>query len=154
MFITIIVKKMNASKFFPHALRTKVSNKIKTNHFNNVEQNTSKLFLLFWAHILRSWTKAVILCCFAVIKHHILSLWIKIFISNNNHACMLSYFYCIWLSATLWLQPARLLCIWDSPGKNTGVGRHAHLQGIFPTQESNLCPLPWHQVAKVVEFQL
>ena len=25
----------------------------------------------------------------------------------------------------------------DSPGKNTGVGRHALLQGIFPTQESN-----------------
>ena len=25
----------------------------------------------------------------------------------------------------------------DSPGKNTGVGRHALLQGIFPTQGSN-----------------
>ena len=25
----------------------------------------------------------------------------------------------------------------DSPGKNTGVGCHALLQGIFPTQESN-----------------
>ena len=30
-----------------------------------------------------------------------------------------------------------LLCLWDSPGKNTGVGRHFLLQGIFPTQESN-----------------
>ena len=29
----------------------------------------------------------------------------------------------------------RLLCPWDSPGKNTGVGRHALLQGIFLTQE-------------------
>ena len=35
------------------------------------------------------------------------------------------------------LQPARLLCPWDSPGKNTGVGCHALLQGIFPTQRSN-----------------
>ena len=36
------------------------------------------------------------------------------------------------------LQPARLLCPWDSPGKNTGVGCHALLlQGIFPTGESN-----------------
>ena len=26
----------------------------------------------------------------------------------------------------------------DSPGKNTGVGCHALLQGIFPTQGSNL----------------
>ena len=34
-------------------------------------------------------------------------------------------------------QPARLLCPWDSPGKNTGVSCHALLQGIFPTQGSN-----------------
>ena len=32
---------------------------------------------------------------------------------------------------------ARLLRPWDSPGKNTGVGCHALLQGIFPTQGSN-----------------
>ena len=31
-------------------------------------------------------------------------------------------------------EPARLLCPWDSPGKNTGVDCHALLQGIFPTQ--------------------
>ena len=35
------------------------------------------------------------------------------------------------------LQPARLLCSWDSPGKNTGVGCHFLLQEIFPTQGSN-----------------
>ena len=35
------------------------------------------------------------------------------------------------------LQPARLLCPWDPPGKNTGVCCHALLQGIFLTQESN-----------------
>ena len=33
---------------------------------------------------------------------------------------------------------ARLLCPWDSPGKNTRVDFHAFLQGIFPTQGSNL----------------
>ena len=32
------------------------------------------------------------------------------------------------------LQPARLLCPWDSPGQNTGVACHALLQGIFLTQ--------------------
>ena len=31
----------------------------------------------------------------------------------------------------------RLLCPWDSPGKNARVGCHALLQGIFPTQRSN-----------------
>ena len=35
------------------------------------------------------------------------------------------------------MQPARLLCPWNFPGKNTGVGCHALLQGIFLTQESN-----------------
>ena len=33
--------------------------------------------------------------------------------------------------------PVRLLCLWDSPGKNTGVGYHALLQGIFLTQGLN-----------------
>ena len=37
------------------------------------------------------------------------------------------------------LQPARLLCPWDFPGKNTGVCCHFLLQGIFPTQGSNPC---------------
>ena len=31
--------------------------------------------------------------------------------------------------------PARLLCPWDSLGKNTGVGCHLLLQGIFLTQD-------------------
>ena len=30
------------------------------------------------------------------------------------------------------LQPTRLLCPWDSPGKNTGLGCHALLQGNLP----------------------
>ena len=34
-------------------------------------------------------------------------------------------------------EPTRLLCPWDSPGKNTGVGCHAFLQGIFPTRGSD-----------------
>ena len=45
------------------------------------------------------------------------------------------------LFATLWTGPSRLLCLWDSAGKNTGVRCHFLLQGIFPTQGSNLCPL-------------
>ena len=35
------------------------------------------------------------------------------------------------------LQPARLLCPWNSSGKNSGVCCHFLLQGTFPTQESN-----------------
>ena len=35
------------------------------------------------------------------------------------------------------LQPSRLLSPWDFSGKNTGVGSHSPLQGIFLTQRSN-----------------
>ena len=45
--------------------------------------------------------------------------------------------HCLVVSGSLQphgLRPTRLLCPWDSPGKNTGVGCHALLQGIFPTQ--------------------
>jgi len=41
------------------------------------------------------------------------------------------------------LWPARFLCPWHSPGKNTGVGCHALLQGICPTQGWNLHLLHW-----------
>ena len=39
--------------------------------------------------------------------------------------------------------PNRLLSPRNSPGKNTEVGNHSLLQGVFPTQGSNLYPLHW-----------
>ena len=44
------------------------------------------------------------------------------------------------------LYPVRLLCPWDSSGKNIGVGCHALIQGIFLTQGLKwylLCVLHW-----------
>ena len=44
------------------------------------------------------------------------------------------------------LKPARLLCPWNSPGKNAGEGCHFQLQGIFTTQGLNpslMCLLHW-----------
>ena len=41
-------------------------------------------------------------------------------------------------SSSLWphgLRPTRLLCPWNYPGKNVGMGRHSLLQGIFLTQD-------------------
>ena len=52
--------------------------------------------------------------------------------------CALS---CVWLVATPWTT--RLLCPWDFPGKNPGVGCHFLLQGNFLTQGFNLCLLLW-----------
>ena len=42
------------------------------------------------------------------------------------------------------VQPYALLCPWDFPGKSTGVGCHALLEEILPTQGSNLCLLHLH----------
>ena len=41
------------------------------------------------------------------------------------------------------LQTTRLLHPWNFPGKNTGVGCHFLLQGIFLTQGSKSCLLHW-----------
>ena len=45
---------------------------------------------------------------------------------------------CLILCNPMDCSPTRLLCLWDSLGKNTGVGCHSLLQGIFLTQGSNL----------------
>ena len=47
---------------------------------------------------------------------------------------VLSLFHCVEPSVTPWTVTARLLSPWDSPGKNTGVGCHALLQGFLLTQ--------------------
>ena len=39
---------------------------------------------------------------------------------------------CLALCTSVDHSPPRLHCPWDSSGKNTGVGCHALLQGIFP----------------------
>ena len=57
------------------------------------------------------------------------------------------------LFATPWTVTTRLLCPWDSPGKNTGVGCHAHLQGIFPTQGWNLGLLHFRQILYCLSHQ-
>ena len=51
--------------------------------------------------------------------------------------CLLSGFSRVLSLRPHGLQPTRLLCPWDSPGKNTGMGSHALLQGVFLTQGSN-----------------
>ena len=51
------------------------------------------------------------------------------------------------------LQPARLLCPWNSPGKTIGVGCHCLLQGTFPTQGSNSGLLNCRQILYCVSHQ-
>ena len=54
------------------------------------------------------------------------------------YVCMLSH---VWLFATPWTVVCQVPLSWNFPGKNNGLGCHFLLQGIFPTQGSNLCPL-------------
>ena len=52
-------------------------------------------------------------------------------------------------SAAQWTEPTRLFSAWDFPGKNTGVGCHFLLQGLFLTQGLNphlLCLLHCRQI--------
>ena len=53
---------------------------------------------------------------------------------------------CVLLLRPRGLLPTRFLCPWDSPGKNTRVGSHSLLQGIFLTQGLNLGLLHWRQI--------
>ena len=60
--------------------------------------------------------------------------------------CLRSRFSHFRFFVTLGLQPTGLLCPWDFPIKNIGVGCHALLQGLFLTQGSNqspFCLLHW-----------
>ena len=45
---------------------------------------------------------------------------------------VLSLFSCVQLFVTTWTAAHQAPLSWDPPGKNTGVGCHALLQGIFP----------------------
>ena len=50
------------------------------------------------------------------------------------HAQLLT---CVGFFATPWTAAPRLLCPWDFPGKNMGVGCHFFLQGILLTHGLN-----------------
>ena len=79
---------------------------------------------------------------FSNLSYPCISVWemkvsrFSFFVNNMVHCC------CCYLVTKpylnfLWphgLSPARLLCPWDFPGKNTGVGCHFLPQGIFLTQ--------------------
>ena len=61
----------------------------------------------------------------------------KTYCSESAGECAQSLHLCPTLCDPM--EPTRLLCSWDFPGKNPGLGCHALFQGIFPTQGWNLC---------------
>ena len=69
--------------------------------------------------------------------YYVFSMQMSMTKSLQKFACMKSLQVCPTLCDPVDCSPTRLPCPWDSPGKNTGVGCQALLQGIFPTQGSN-----------------
>ena len=76
-------------------------------------------------------------------------IWKRIYLYNwvtslyskiNMCSCLLNR---VWFFERQWIVPTRLLCPWNFPGKNIGVGGHFLLQGIFPTQGVNPHLLNW-----------
>ena len=61
-------------------------------------------------------------------EHYILPMPLKVKVKSLSR---------VRLFATPWTVTYQALRPWDSPGKNTGVGCHFLLQGIFPTQGLN-----------------
>ena len=59
--------------------------------------------------------------------------------------CLLCCPACRLISPTF-LNSIYMVCPWNSPGKNTEVGGHSLLQGIFPTQGFNLGCLHCRQI--------
>ena len=80
--------------------------------------------------------------CFVCIVHlrrpFQLSLLFSGILHSVGYACMCAKFFQLYPILQLYgLQSIRLLCSWGPSDKNTGVGCHFLLQGIFPTQGSN-----------------
>ena len=63
--------------------------------------------------------------------------WLGTQTRASVHACVLSCLSCVQLYAYAWTVAHQAPLSGDSPGKDTGVGCHTLLQGIFPTQGSN-----------------
>ena len=73
--------------------------------------------------------------------------WVGYLMQTNDHfCCSLVVKSCLTLLWPHGLNPARLLCPWDSPGKNTGVGCHFLLWGI------GIYCLQWPRDAKIKMF--
>ena len=71
-----------------------------------------------------------------------LSNWTKLnsilSLREPNGLCCTKLISRVWLFVTPGTVPTRLLCPWDSPGKNTAACFHFLLQGIFLTQGLSL----------------
>ena len=89
--------------------------------------------------VLNHWITREVLCAFTRIQRHVYYKgWILLLLFKLLTRVQL---FC----DPHGLQPARLLCPWHSPSKNTGVGCLFLLQGVFLIQGLNPCLLHWQE---------
>ena len=74
-------------------------------------------------------------------------------LNTTDYCCCLVILSCPTLLWPHGLQLTRFHCPWDFSGKDTGVGCHFLLQGIFPTQRLNPCLLYWQVDSLPVSYQ-
>ena len=105
-------------------------------HFVSQCQNSSGSVLFQWFQVSVYKTDYKIMPSFkrADFRTSLVVQWLKICLPMPGCVCsqLLSH---VWLCDPMDCSTARLLCPWDFPGKNTGVGCHFLLQGIFPTRD-------------------
>ena len=72
------------------------------------------------------------------IRPHLQNISSKIKFQDGDKRAYLVIQSCLTLCDPMDYSPPGSFCPWDSSGKNTGVGCHSLLQGIFPTPGLNL----------------
>ena len=77
------------------------------------------------------------MCVYIHLSIHTI-MYLSIQTSIYIHMCLFSHSLMSNSLQPCELWPIRLLCPLDFPCKNTGVGYHSLLQGIFPAQDWNL----------------
>ena len=115
-----------------------------------------RCFFISQTILLEAWKEFwIIKSAVGLVKsHHFLKVWQRNILYSKNTLSKRYVLFCIvhtslpmlWLfscsvvsdSMIPWTVPNQApLCPWDFPGKNTGMGCHFLLQGIFPTEGSN-----------------
>ena len=103
--------------------------------WNRKDATAQRLQLPKITQLTQSWIWKQVLICFQKKKNYLLHWGVKSctmrWLCVHSRSVMSSSFQ------PHGLQPNRLSCPWNFPGKNTGVGCYFLLQGIFPTQGSN-----------------
>ena len=75
--------------------------------------------------------------CYSLLYGPLPSCWLASSSQKEHESKPLRKWKYLVTQSYLTLRPHRLLCPWNSPSKNAGVGGQALLQGIFLTQRSN-----------------